>query len=202
MRICFIGDSFVNGTGDPECLGWSGRICSAACKAGLDVTYYNLGIRRDTSHDIAARWQREAALRLPPDVDGRLVFSFGVNDCTLGDDGHPRLTQEAANTAARSIFGQAGRWLPTLMIGPPPIGEPDVNARIQARLPNLAAACAEGAIPFLDVFAPLSHSTVWMREVSAGDGAHPGAAGYSLLAELIMEWAAWQSWVGSSSPGF
>lgn len=26
MRICFIGDSFVNGTGDDTCLGWVGRI--------------------------------------------------------------------------------------------------------------------------------------------------------------------------------
>ena len=25
MRICFFGDSFVNGTGDDECLGWVGR---------------------------------------------------------------------------------------------------------------------------------------------------------------------------------
>lgn len=32
MRICFIGDSFVNGTGDPECLGWAGRICVTARK--------------------------------------------------------------------------------------------------------------------------------------------------------------------------
>ncbi|MDY6901411.1 MAG: lipase, partial [Cyanobacteriota bacterium] len=26
MRICFVGESFINGTGDPECLGWAGRI--------------------------------------------------------------------------------------------------------------------------------------------------------------------------------
>jgi hypothetical protein len=23
IRICFVGDSFVNGTGDPQCLGWT-----------------------------------------------------------------------------------------------------------------------------------------------------------------------------------
>jgi hypothetical protein len=30
IRICFIGESFVNGTGDPEFLGWTGRVCRHA----------------------------------------------------------------------------------------------------------------------------------------------------------------------------
>lgn len=201
MRICFIGDSFVNGTGDPECLGWSGRVCAAARKAGLDVTYYNLGIRRDTAQGIAARWRQESSLRLPADVDGRLVFLFGVNDCTPGDDGEPRLTPEAGAAAARSILGEATRWLPTLMIGPPPIGEPDVNDRIRARSANLAMTCAELTVPFFDVFGPLSRSDVWMREVSSGDGAHPGADGYGLLADLVMGWSAWTEWALSGKAG-
>src|SRR5688572_16896883 len=82
LRICFLGDSFVNGTGDAEGLGWVGRICRAARGRGHDVTCYNLGIRRETSRELRARWQREAALRLPADATSRLVFSFGVNDTT------------------------------------------------------------------------------------------------------------------------
>jgi hypothetical protein len=53
MRICFVGDSLVNGTGDPVGLGWVGRACAAARRRGHEVTCYNLGIRRDTSADIA-----------------------------------------------------------------------------------------------------------------------------------------------------
>jgi acyl-CoA thioesterase-1 len=33
-----------------------------------------------------ARWQREAEARLPSEHDGRLVFSFGANDCCPGED--------------------------------------------------------------------------------------------------------------------
>ncbi|MBD2326404.1 GDSL-type esterase/lipase family protein [Alkalinema sp. FACHB-956] len=33
-RICFLGDSFINGTGDPDCLGWTGRICAMAQQRG------------------------------------------------------------------------------------------------------------------------------------------------------------------------
>ena len=63
MRICFIGDSFVNGTGDDACLGWAGRLCRDARAAGREVTYYNLGVRRNTSADIARRWRAEKRRR-------------------------------------------------------------------------------------------------------------------------------------------
>jgi acyl-CoA thioesterase-1 len=55
MRICFFGDSFVNGTGDDDALGWVGRAVASARHAGRDVTAYNLGVRGDTSADVAAR---------------------------------------------------------------------------------------------------------------------------------------------------
>jgi lysophospholipase L1-like esterase len=29
MRICFVGDSITNGTGDPEYLGWVSRVYAA-----------------------------------------------------------------------------------------------------------------------------------------------------------------------------
>lgn len=77
MRLCFFGDSFVNGTGDDDCLGWVGRLCAAERRVGRDLTVYNLGVRRDTSDDILRRWRREAEARLPPGCGGRLVFSFG-----------------------------------------------------------------------------------------------------------------------------
>src|SRR5690606_27298725 len=59
LRICFVGDSFVAGVGDPEALGWSGRLTVDAHAAGVAPTAYNLGVRRQTSTDIAGRWQAE-----------------------------------------------------------------------------------------------------------------------------------------------
>jgi lysophospholipase L1-like esterase len=34
LRICFVGDSLTNGTGDPDCLGWTGRVCASAYERG------------------------------------------------------------------------------------------------------------------------------------------------------------------------
>ena len=70
VRPCFVGDSFINGTGDDTCLGWVGRVCAAMRASGRDLTLYNLGIRRDTSADIAVRWLDETSRRLPQGVDG------------------------------------------------------------------------------------------------------------------------------------
>jgi acyl-CoA thioesterase-1 len=80
MRICFFGESFVNGYGDPDGFGWVGRLCNGAREAGHDLTVYNCGIRGATSDVIHATWLREAEPRLSPVPDAAIVFSYGLND--------------------------------------------------------------------------------------------------------------------------
>src|SRR5579872_4880807 len=80
IRICFLGDSFVSGAYDTDCLGWAGRISAAARRRGHDVSPYNLGIRGETSAQLAERWHSEALLLHTSIHDGRLVFEFGMND--------------------------------------------------------------------------------------------------------------------------
>ena len=195
MRICFFGDSIVNGTGDPDCLGWVGRVCAAARRGGVDVTSYNLGIRRDTSADILSRWRREAELRLPAEHARRLVFSFGVNDCIL-ENGTRRVPRVQTLSNARAILGAAAAYAPTLMIGPAPIAEADVNERVRELIPALSTACHELRVPFLDVFDRLKASSTWMQEIAQGDGAHPGRGGYQELAALVNGWPEWRAWLG------
>lgn len=197
MRICFFGDSFVNGTGDPECLGWAGRICAAARRCGRDLTYYNLGIRRDTAEDIARRWRGEASARLPADADGRIVFSFGVNDCII-EGGRPRAAPSATLAHAEAMVTDASRRRPTLFVGPPPIADDETNRRIAALSTGLETLCRGLAVPYLDLLSPLRTAEVWRREVAAGDGAHPGAEGYAFLADLVGRWRPWQSWMVAS----
>src|SRR5262249_24732386 len=152
MRVCFIGDSFVNGTGDDDGLGWVGRVVARARQGGCDVTGYNLGIRRNTSADVAARWRGEAALRLPADCDGRLVFSFGANDCACSEDGGgPRVERAASLGHAERVLEAAPRWLPTLMIGPSTIAcDREANARILGLSADYAALCARIGVPYLE----------------------------------------------------
>lgn len=193
MRICFVGDSFVNGTGDPECLGWTGRICAAAQREGHDLTYYNLGVRRDTTADIACCWSEEVARRFPVDCDGRAVFSFGVNDTTL-EQGRLRVELATALSNARAILLAARQRYLTLVVGPPPMPDLEHTKRIVVFSRGLDHLCDELEITYLETCSPLRTSDIWMREVVANDGAHPRAAGYDVLASLVQQWDGWRAW--------
>ncbi|MGB3510541.1 MAG: GDSL-type esterase/lipase family protein [Microcoleaceae cyanobacterium] len=194
IRICFIGDSFVNGTGDPNCLGWAGRICQTAYSQGHDITYYNLGVRRETSTDIKNRWFREVSCRLSSEINGKIIFSFGANDTTL-EAGKTRVERNQSIENMRQILTQAKEIFPVLMISPPPVEDAEHNIRIANLSDQFAQVCLELNIPYLDVFTPLNKSENWRREVAENDGAHPRALGYSKLAKLVENWSAWISWL-------
>jgi lysophospholipase L1-like esterase len=196
VRICFVGDSFVNGTGDPECLGWTGRICVNANKKGYDITYYNLGIRRDTSSDIAKRWLQEVSLRLPKEYDGRVVFSFGLNDTTV-ENGKTRVDLVDSIRNAREILIKAKSMYPVLMIGLALYEEQEDPGRKQ-RITNLskqyASICKELNVPYLDVFPILEKSNIWINQARDNDGVHPRAGGYAEFAQIVENWDAWLNW--------
>ena len=196
VRICFVGDSFVNGTGDPEFLGWAGRICINANKKGYDITYYNLGIRRDTSTDIANRWLQEVSLRLPKEYDARVVFSFGLNDTTV-ENGLSRVEFTKSIENAHSILSAAKQLYPVLMVGPAPYAGQEDNQRKQRTTElskQFALICNKLNVPYLDVFPILEKSPNWIDEARANDGAHPRVGGYAEFAEIVQNWQGWLDW--------
>lgn len=195
IRICFFGDSFVNGTGDGAALGWVGRACASARQTGRDVTCYNLGIRGDTTAHVLRRWQAEAEARLLPEHDGRLLFSFGTNDCIATPEDSVRVAPADALANAERILTAAQAWRPTLMLGPSPVRDPATDQRIAALSADFAALCGRICVPYLSLFDVVAVSQTWAREVAAGDGAHPNAGGYSEFADAFMQWPAWRDWV-------
>lgn len=195
VRICFFGDSFVNGTGDPAMLGWVGRVCAQ----GSGITAYNLGIRRDTSADVRARWRDEAKRRLPPGVDARLVFSFGANDSVLEND-RPRVDPAVSVANLQAILREAKNIGPVLVIGPPPLGIAIPHADLPELCARFARLCSAMAVPYLPVLDTLREGGVWLHEAAAGDGAHPGAGGYAALAGLVEAWPAWRQLTGRQAP--
>ncbi len=194
MRICFIGDSFVSGAYDSECLGWAGRISAAARARGHDVSPYNLGIRGETSVQIARRWRVEAEPRQSPQQEGRLVFEFGVND-VREVNGRPQLESAQSLAAAHGMLSAAIAWKPTLMIGPPSGCDEPRNGRVAALSVQLAELCDSLGVPYFDSYTPLMASAIWMPCVASVDGTHPSAAGYAEWARLIDEWPSWRDWL-------
>jgi acyl-CoA thioesterase-1 len=194
MRICFIGDSFVSGAFDGSCQGWAGRIATAARARGHDLSHYNLGIRGETSVQIAKRWRAEAEPRQSPQQEGRLVFEFGVND-VREVNGKRQLEADRSLATAREILTAASRWKPTLMIGPPPGCDDPRNARVKDLSLQLAGLCGELGVPYFDSYEALIAAPVWMPSCKSVDGTHPNDSGYAEWANHIDAWRAWRDWL-------
>ncbi|SDE25331.1 GDSL-type esterase/lipase family protein [Rhodococcus tukisamuensis] len=161
IRICFFGDSFVAGVGDPRHLGWVGRVAVESEKRGLALTEYNLGIRMDTSTDVRTRWFGEATSRFPSDLENRIVLSIGVNDTTANGGG----TRVDPDTSVQNLThildtAAAARW-PVLVVGPPPIDDREQNLRTAALGERFAAACHTRGVTFVDAFGALADDPVW-----------------------------------------
>ncbi|MGH8504799.1 MAG: GDSL-type esterase/lipase family protein [Stenotrophobium sp.] len=191
IRVCFVGDSFVAGVGDPEHRGWTGRVCARAAADGHALTSYNLGIRHETSADIAARWQPECARRLRQGEHRHIVFSFGVNDTVMASDA-TRIAPEDSLKNLRSILGMAARDYNIAMVGPPPVADDELNLRIDVLSRQFGEICKELRVPYLPVFDALNaKNSIWIRQAAANDGAHPRAQAYAALAQLVQDWPQW-----------
>lgn len=188
LRVCAVGDSFVAGVGDPEHRGWVGRLA-----AGLAVTLYNLGVRRDTSADVLARWSAECGPRLPPGCVGRVLVAFGVNDTTADGDGTRVPAAESVTNLEVLLADVVAAGHEALVVGPPPVGDAAQNVRIGVLGRAFATVCDGAGVPVVPVFDALRADPVWMAEVAAGAGSHPGAGGYGRLAELVRP--AWNRWL-------
>jgi len=193
IRICYIGDSFVKGIGDPNKLGWAGRLSYLSQNSQRAITHYNLGVRGDTSTNILARWEREAKVRLPLFSINCIVFSFGVND-TIVENGITRVPIAQSMKNLRDILGVAKVKYNILMIGPPPIDNEQQNISIKAYDEAYASVCNMLGVNYLSIFDKLVNDEVWMGDVRNNDHAHPRENGYELLSQYIYNWKGW--WFG------
>lgn len=192
IRVIFVGDSFVAGVGDPEGVGWVGRLVAGAFAAGIPITAYNLGVRRERSADVLVRWQAEGMPRLTGDADCRIVFSFGANDATY-ENGSPRLLPDKSKeNLSRALVDARRHDLSVFIVGPPPVNDHAQQERISTLSAGFREVAERHAAPYVGLVDSLRASPRWTHELERGDGAHPASEGYSLMADLIMPtWLAW-----------
>lgn len=189
IRICFVGDSFVNGTGDETSLGWAGRLCASVSTSITPITYYNLGIRRNTSEDILHRWKNECDVRLPESCDARIVLSCGVND-TVIENGKLRVPLESSIINIKIILKGMKKYK-LIMVGPPPIDDYIQNTRIETISKAFENEAKKLGIPFIELYSSLINDKSYRHEISNNDGAHPQSNGYSKISAIIASSSSW-----------
>ncbi len=194
-RILFFGDSFVAGAGDPTGLGWVGRVVAAAHDAGRPITAYNLGIRGDSSADVAARFEAELAARTRNTAAGYgVVLGFGANDMLVEDNRLRVAPGRSVGMLNRLIDLTQAAGHGVLVVGPPPVGEPAEDERIRELSSQYAHVVTHRNLRYVETARVLSAHDVWRSEAAAGDGSHPAAGGYAALAEIVRA-AGWTDWI-------
>lgn len=173
-RVHFYGDSFTAGEGDPEGLGWVGRLAAGMSK----FEFVNHGVPGAPSSFIVKQW---LAAELDPATRELVVFCFGTNDALLGiNEDHTLLMLE--NALERSEL----HGVPAFVIGPPPIGDDSEQDQTLANLSSMMEMTVTmHGFPFIPTYEALGPGSIWRAEAGAADGTHPGAGGYAELAELL-----------------
>ncbi len=189
VGLCFVGDSFTAGFGDPKALGWVGRVVSRTQHPDLDLTAYNLGIRGQDSGDVVARWRAECMPRWSGRSERRLVVSAGFNDI-----GHGLTTARSRLNLANVLDDAAAKGIATFVVGLTPTLDPETNARLDVLSQAQADVCSRRGVAYVDCFRPLVTHEPWATDLAAGDGVHPGQAGYGLIAWLVLH-AGWNAWM-------
>jgi acyl-CoA thioesterase I len=190
MITFFIGDSLTLGCGDEAGLGWPGRLASAMMHGGQDLTWYNLGVRANTTAKIRERWKEEVTRRFLPGQNTRLVFSFGVAD--ISND----VPAKSSFDNAEAILSEAKELGPTLFIGPMPVSDPAKTEGIVQLSLGFESVCERLGVPHVPVTGFLRESGAYAAALAANDKVHPSAKGYATLAEYLMQTHAVREFLG------
>lgn len=189
IGMCFVGDAFVAGYGDPKALGWVSRVVGRTPADGHYLTAYNLGIRGDSSAHVMERWSRECQPRWEGRDERRLIVGVGAGDLDRGT------TTARSRLNLANILDQASSsGIATFAVGPTPTLDAERNARLEVLSDAQADVCSRRDVPFVDCFHPLKDHDQWQSDLAAGDGTHPGQAGYGLIAWLVLH-AGWRAWM-------
>ncbi len=193
VGMVFIGASLTAGYGDPKGLGWVGRVVARTQHPDLDLTAYNLGVRGDTSGDVVARWGAECHPRWKARSERRLVLNVGTNDVLTG------MTMARSRLNLANVLDEAtNAGIGVFVVGLTPTLDPEMNRKIEALAEAQADVCSRRGVTYVDCYRPLATHDQWMADLAASpDRAHPGQAGYGLIAWLVLH-NGWNDWLSLS----
>lgn len=193
INITFIGDSFVEGFGDPTNKGWVKRVCEYSCNnnPNLALNIFNLGIRGETSGDILNRYKAVIKENQLNEKTNILVMSFGTNDCIQYYYGSNLDVTRSTNNLKELILKAKKQFDSILFVLPPAIAEEEINERIKSLIEMYIPILETHKIPYINLYDALLQNEIWQYETATFDGAHPKEKGYTEFAKLIYNHKNW-----------
>lgn len=120
-------------------------------RAGLPVppsTFYNLGVRKHSSLQIRERWASEYRSRVNDATVPYLIFCFGTVDMAA-PNGNVAVPMQESTQNAQAILSEAQMEAPVLMMGPPPVKNPDHLERLNKLNETYAGSASISVSPIL-----------------------------------------------------
>ena len=189
----FFGDSVTLGVNDAPAGGWVARLAGKAAQAGLSVppdTFYNMGVRRNSSRMILERWEAEFKARVMEGVPSYLLFCFGTVDMAA-PKGVPNVPVGESAANAREILLKAKTYGTVALVSAPPVADTEHCQRLDALCTAYASICSAIDVPFVDIFHPLLKNG-YVKDLA--DGVHPGPSGNDMIASALLQAPELASW--------
>ncbi len=195
LRVCVVGDDLVAGIGDARALGWVGRVVARTSREAGEIDVFPLGVPGETTADLLGRWREETARRFGDTAaeNRRLVIGLGREDV------YQLVSLPRSRLNLANLLDECSQLPATAMvIGPPPGPDQRLNAKIGELSGAFADVCLRRRVPYVDTYTPLLTHEDWLTDLAAGDGRHPGQAGYGLIAWLVLH-GGWHEFVGAQT---
>lgn len=189
----FFGDSVTLGVNDAPAGGWVARLAGKAANAGLSVppdTFYNMGVRKNSSRMILERWESEFTARIIEGVPSYLLFCFGTVDMAA-PKGFPNVPMGESAANARDILLKAKTYGSVALVSAPPVADTEHCQRLDALCTAYASICTSIGVPFIDIFHPLLNKG-YVQDLA--DGVHPGPVGNDLIASELLHASELADW--------
>jgi lysophospholipase L1-like esterase len=207
-KLVVVGDSGVQGWGDPEGGGWCERLRREWMGSPAAPVIYNLGVRGDGLERVARRVRRELEVRgeLRRQLPQGLLLQVGLNDSArVGrPDGRPQLSPEGFLFGLQQLLAELTPLLPVFMLGLTPVDEAVMpfaevlhysNPVVRRYEGLIEEACLERNVPFLALLDDLLAESEWLQLLGP-DGLHCNERGHALLHERIGRWPELLRWAG------
>lgn len=194
----FFGDSVTLGVNDAPFGGWVSRLAGKMISSGLATppdTFYNLGVRKNSSLMIRQRWENEWRLRAIDGVPSLFLFCFGTVDMAA-PHGQSNLSLEESAEQARQILTRAKNFGSPMLVSAPPVAGKEHSLRLETLCSAYASACESVHVPFLDIFHTLEKNGYGE---TLADGVHPGPSGNEMIASAIASSPLFSRWAGNEN---
>lgn len=191
----FFGDSLTLGVNDKGMLGWTGRFASTLDEPVPPTTFYNLGVRKNSSHAVIDRWKDEVDRRALPESDVRIMFSFGVVDMAA-PDGKTIVPLQQSVKNLEALIQEATSTYPIdslRVLSPFPVTQIEHCGRIEELHVAYDAVCRKYGVGYVDAFTYLLSNDDYMGDLQ--DGVHPAEKGCEVLAGYLSKDPSIADWV-------